>query len=169
MKREVATGIQDFETLRVERRFYVDKTNFIQEWWKGGDSLTLITRPRRFGKTLNMSMLNCFFSDRYKNRGELFEGLKVWEDPELRKEQGKWPVIFLTFAGIKGATYQSTMVQIKKYLVKLFSQYPGLYASEKTDGNKRLALRNITERMSEEDAVLSLNLLSTLLEMEKRF
>ena len=64
MKREVATGIQDFETLRVERRFYVDKTNFIQEWWKGGDSLTLITRPRRFGKTLNMSMLNRFFINR---------------------------------------------------------------------------------------------------------
>ena len=86
MKREVATGIQDFESLRVNQRFYVDKTDFIRKWWNGGDAVTLITRPRRFGKTLNMSMLNCFFSSKYENRGELFEGLKVWEDPVMREQ-----------------------------------------------------------------------------------
>ena len=95
MKRTVAIGVQDFEGLREDRCFYVDKTNFITEWWKGKDSVTLITRPRRFGKTLNMSMMNCFFSNRYANRGDLFEGLKVWEDPDMCKEQGTWPVIFL--------------------------------------------------------------------------
>ena len=81
--------------------FYVDKTGLIREWWKGGDAVTVIARPRRFGKTLNMSMLNCFFSNRYAGRGDLFEELKVWEDPELREEQGKWPVLFLSFANIK--------------------------------------------------------------------
>ena len=105
MERVIATGVQDFEKLRVNQRFYVDKTDFISKWWNGGDDVTLITRPRRFGKTLNMSTLNCFFSQKYANRGELFEGLKVWEDADLRAQQGKWPVIFLSFAGIKGRTY----------------------------------------------------------------
>ena len=76
-KRKIATGNQDFENMRVNKRFYVDKTDFIREWWNGADSVTLITRPRRFGKTLNMSMMKCFFSNEYANRGELFEGLKV--------------------------------------------------------------------------------------------
>ena len=105
MKRVIATGIQDFEAMRVNGDFYVDKTDFIREWWNGRDIVTLITRPRRFGKTLNMSMMNCFFSNKYENRGELFEGLQVWKRPELKEQQGKWPVIFLSFAGIKGTTY----------------------------------------------------------------
>ena len=100
MKREIATGVQDFESLRINNRFYVDKTNFLRDWWRGGDAVTLITRPRRFGKTMNMSTLNCFFSNRYAGRQDLFEGLKVWEDPGMREHQGKWPVIFLCFAGI---------------------------------------------------------------------
>ena len=88
MKRVIATGVQDFESLRINNRFYVDKTDFIREWWNGGDAVTLITRPRRFGKTLNMSMLNCFFSGKYANRGDLFEGLRVWDDPEgLRQKE----------------------------------------------------------------------------------
>lgn len=74
--------------------YYVDKTDFIKEWWDSGDDVTLITRPRRFGKTLNMSMLNCFFSNKYANRGDLFEGLSIWEDEEYRKIQGTYPVIF---------------------------------------------------------------------------
>ena len=106
MKREIATGIQDFESIRVNRRFYVDKTDFISKWWNGGDVATLITRPRRFGKTLNMSTLNCFFSNKFENRSDLFEGLKIWEDVSMREQQGKWPVIFLSFAGIKGTTYE---------------------------------------------------------------
>ena len=118
MEKVVATGVQDFEKLRVHQRFYVDKTDFIRKWWKGRDAVTLITRPRRFGKTLNMSTLNCFFSNKYENRGELFEGLKVWEDAEMREQQGKWPVIFLSFAGIKGTTYEDMMIQMKKALMK---------------------------------------------------
>ncbi len=164
MKREVGTGIQDFEKLRIIKGFYVDKTDFIQEWWQGKDDVTLITRPRRFGKTLNMSMLNCFFSSRYAGRGELFKGLRVWEDPAMRREQGKWPVIFLSFAGIKGASYASAIIQMKKILVKLFSAHPDLYQTDKLDRNERIALSRITEDMGEEDAAMALNLLSTLLE-----
>ena len=96
MKMEIAAGNQDFEYLRKNNGFYVDKTEFIRKWWKGLDVVTLITRPRRFGKTLNMSTLNCFFSSKYENRGELCEGLKVWKDTDMQEQQGKWPVIFLT-------------------------------------------------------------------------
>ena len=164
MKREISTGAQDFEGLRKKNYFYVDKTDFITKWWKGGDIATLITRPRRFGKTLNMSMLNCFFSNKFDNRGELFEGLKVWEDADMREQQGKWPVIFLSFAGIKGATYQDTIIQMKKLLTRLFLTFPELDRYEGFARNEKLALEKISEDMSDTDAALSINLLSSLLE-----
>ena len=164
MKRVIATGIQDFEKLRVNQRFYVDKTAFISEWWNGGDDVTLITRPRRFGKTLNMSMINCFFSNKYENRGDLFEGLNVWENTNLQDQQGKWPVIFLSFAGIKGETYEDTMVQMKKLLTKLYLNFPELYRYDGFEKNEKLALENICEKMTDTDAAFSVNLLSGLLQ-----
>ena len=106
MAREIATGVQDFRELREKHAFYVDKTAFIREWWNGLDSVTLITRPRRFGKTLNMSMLECFFSNKYEDRADLFEGLDVWKDEKFRELQGTYPVIFLSFAGVKQDTYE---------------------------------------------------------------
>ena len=164
MEKVIATGSQDFEYLRKNNGFYVDKTDFIRKWWKGLDSVTLITRPRRFGKTLNMSTLNCFFSQKYANRGEIFEGLKVWEDADLRAQQGKWPVIFLSFAGIKGRTYDDTMVQMKKLLTKLYLEFPELYRYEGFENNERQSLIKICEDMSDTEAALSVNLLSGLLQ-----
>ena len=101
MARTVAIGHQDFEQVRKNDWFYIDKTGFIKEWWGRGDSVTLITRPRRFGKTLNMSMTEQFFSVDYAGRGDLFEGLSIWEDEKYRKLQGTYPVIFLSFASVK--------------------------------------------------------------------
>lgn len=95
MKKVISIGKQDFAYIRENDCFYVDKTSLIKEWWEGKDDVTLITRPRRFGKTLNMSMLNCFFSNQYQNRGDLFEGLFIWEDETYRKLQGTYPVYFL--------------------------------------------------------------------------
>ena len=88
MLRRVSIGSQNFEKIRINNIFYVDKTFFIKEWWEAADDVTLITRPRRFGKTLNMSMLEQFFSIDYAGRNELFEGLSVWEDEKYRKLQG---------------------------------------------------------------------------------
>lgn len=99
MARTVGIGHQDFEKVRVSNNFYVDKTHFISEWWSSGDEVTLITRPRRFGKTLNMSMLEKFFSVSYKDRGDLFEGLSIWQDEKYRSLQGKYPVLFLKLCG----------------------------------------------------------------------
>ena len=164
MKREIGTGVQDFESLRVNQRFYVDKTDFIREWWNGGDAVTLITRPRRFGKTLNMSTLNCFFSNKYEGRSDLFDGLKVWDDPAMREQQGKWPVIFLSFAGVKGETFASTIKQIKNVLVRLFSAHAELYRTDLLDRNEQEALDRIRADMDDDDAAMSLNLLSALLE-----
>ncbi|MCI9008168.1 MAG: AAA family ATPase, partial [Lachnospiraceae bacterium] len=73
MARTISIGCQDFETIRRGGYFYIDKTEFLSEWWEGGDSVTLITRPRRFGKTLNMSMTEKFFSVQYAGQGELFQ------------------------------------------------------------------------------------------------
>ena len=101
MARTVAIGIQDFENLRKNNCFYIDKTSFIKEWWESMDSVTLITRPRRFGKTLNMSMLDYFFSVNHAGRGDLFEGLEIWEEEKYRELQGTYPVIYLSFANVK--------------------------------------------------------------------
>ena len=110
MGRTISIGAQSFEFIRKNDYFFIDKTGFIKEWWENGDAVTLITRPRRFGKTLNLDMMNCFFSRAYEGRGELFEGLSIWEDKspggdyKFRGLQGSYPVIFLSFAGIKGQT-----------------------------------------------------------------
>ena len=76
----VGIGNQDFEIIQKKHYFYVDKTKFIKEWWETGDHVTLITRPRRFGKTLTMSMVKQFFSVKYAGRENLFEGLAIWDD-----------------------------------------------------------------------------------------
>lgn len=93
MARTVGIGIQNFEKLIMENSFYLDKTDFIRQWWENRDDVTLITRPRRFGKTLNMNMLERFLSKEYAGQGEIFKGLSIWEDEKYRNLQGTYPVI----------------------------------------------------------------------------
>ncbi len=120
MARTVGIGLQDFEKIRRNDYFYVDKTDFIREWWESGDDVTLITRPRRFGKTLNMSMTEQFFSLRYANRSDLFEGLSIWKDEEFRCLQGTYPVIKLSFANVKERSYPATKKRIGQLLTDLY-------------------------------------------------
>ena len=112
MGRTVAIGIQSFEKIREENYFYVDKTSFIKEWWESGDDVTLISRPRRFGKTLNMSMMEQFFSLDYAGRADLFEGLSIWTEEKYRELQGTYPVISLSFARVKEQDYHTTEKRI---------------------------------------------------------
>ena len=112
MARTVGIGIQSFDKVRENQYFYIDKTSFIKEWWESGDDVTLITRPRRFGKTLNMSMVEEFFSVDYAGRGDLFEGLSIWEEEKYRKMQGTYPVISLSFARVKETNYADTRERI---------------------------------------------------------
>lgn len=105
MARTIAIGVQDFGKMIQNQYFYIDKTAFIKEWWKNGDEVTLITRPRRFGKTLTMSMLEYFFSVDFADRRDLFQGLAIWKEEKFCRMQGTYPVIFLSFADVKGKNY----------------------------------------------------------------
>ena len=118
----VNIGIQRFDKLREQGSFYIDKTDFIREWWETGSDVTLITRPRRFGKTLNMSMLECFFSNQYAGRSDLFEGLSVWREEKYRSLQGTYPVIFLSFANIKAVDYKKMKYSITKVIADLYEK-----------------------------------------------
>ena len=122
----ISIGNQGFDDIRGNQCFYIDKTAFIKEWWDTKDVVTLITRPRRFGKTLNMNMLNCFFSNRYAGRGDLFEGLSIWEDEKYRQLQGTYPVIFISFADVKQADCGEAIWKIKKIITNIYQQYAWL-------------------------------------------
>ncbi|MCI8664960.1 MAG: AAA family ATPase [Hungatella sp.] len=121
MARTVGIGIQSFEKIIVNNYFYIDKTDFIKEWWENGDDVTLITRPRRFGKTLNMNMLERFLSVKYKGQGEIFEGMSIWKEEKYRRLQGTYPVIFLSFADIK----ESTAFGTKKRICQIIEEKRG--------------------------------------------
>ena len=164
MAKRVAIGIQSFEKLREGNYFYVDKTDFIREWWDSGDDVTLITRPRRFGKTMNMSMVEAFFSVDYADRGDLFEGLSIWENEKYRKIQGTYPVIFLSFARIKEKTYEGTREKICEVLRNLYIQYSFVRDGEKmTAADKRFFDSVLEADMRETVATSSLYQLSDYL------
>ena len=141
MAKVISIGNQSFESIREKDNFYVDKTNFIKEWWDNDDIVTLITRPRRFGKTLNMSMLECFFSNKYKDRGDLFEGLEIWNDEKYRKLQGTYPVIFLSFAEIKQNNYNDAVEKIKRIVCEVCQQFEFL---KNWDGLTEIEKKNIS-------------------------
>ena len=145
----VSIGNQGFDDIRENKYFYIDKTGLIKEWWSSGDAVTLITRPRRFGKTLNMSMLNCFFSNRYANRGDLFEGLSVWEDEKYRQLQGTYPVIFLSFADVKQNDLQGALWKIKKIIFNIYQQYAWLGSWEGLMAVEREQFAGITPDMED--------------------
>ena len=141
MAKVISIGNQSFESIREKDNFYIDKTNFIREWWDNDDTVTLITRPRRFGKTLNMSMLECFFSNKYKDRGDLFEGLEIWNDEKYHKLQGTYPVIFLSFAEIKQNNYNDAVEKIKRIVCEVCQQFEFL---KNWDGLTEIEKKNIS-------------------------
>ncbi|MDD7333774.1 MAG: AAA family ATPase [Lachnospiraceae bacterium] len=163
MGKTVAIGIQNFEKLIQDGYFYIDKTDFIREWLESGDSVTLITRPRRFGKTLNMSMLEAFFSVEYAGRGELFEGLSIWEDEKYRVLQGTYPVIFLSFANVKETDFKTTSYRIRQLLMKQYEKHAFLRESNYLSEAEKDYFDRMRAGMSEEDAPLALYQLSDFL------
>ena len=163
MAKRVAIGIQSFEKLRVGNYFYVDKTDFIREWWDSGDDVTLITRPRRFGKTMNMSMLEAFFSVDYADRRELFEGLSIWENEKYREIQGTYPVIFLSFANAKETDYGTTSYRIRQLLMKLYEKHSYLRSCDLLSDAEKKYFERMASDMSEVDAPLALYQLSDYL------
>ncbi len=162
--RVVSIGNQDFEDVIEKNDFYVDKTRFIKEWWENRDSVTLITRPRRFGKTLLMSMVEKFFSLEYKEKSCLFEGLRIFEEDRYRKLQGTYPVIFLSFASMKESRFEDFYERVQNLLADLFRKYKYLLKSNKLgDEDKELLTSFLTRKARRADMVESLCLLSDCL------
>ena len=163
MARSVGIGHEDFAVVRESNNFYVDKTNFIQEWWESNDRVTLITRPRRFGKTLNMSMLENFFSVNYAGRSDLFEGLSVWENEQYRNLQGSYPVIFLSFANVKETSYKDAKKKICYIIEKLYNRCGFLMEGTILNEKEKQFIRNVCADMEEYVATSSLGTLSEYL------
>ena len=163
MARTIGIGVQSFEKIRERNYFYIDKTDFIREWWESGDDVTLINRPRRFGKTLNMSMLDMFFSVDYADRGDLFEGLSIWEKEEYRNIQGTYPVISLSFANVKENMYETTRKKICQLLTKQYNKYSFLLDSGLLGQNDIDYFKRVSEDMDDSDSSLALYQLSDYL------
>ena len=164
MKKVISIGIQGFSDLREQDCFFVDKTNFIKEWWENRDVVTLITRPRRFGKTLNMSMLDCFFSNKYANRADLFEGLSIWQNETYRKLQGTYPVIFLSFAAVKAGNLEDAKTQIKQEIARLYWENRNLMKEDIFGEDERELYYRTTVKMDDVTAQDSLRNLSVWME-----
>ena len=163
MSQTVSLGAQDFAYIRENDCFFVDKTDFIREWWENKDAVTLITRPRRFGKTLNLSMMECFFSVAYKNRSDLFKGLSIWKKEEYRKLQGTYPVIYMSFANIKGSTFQSAREGIIQSLVRLYGKYAHIRNAEFMSQQDQEFFDSVRLEMSDTTAALAVSSLSDYL------
>lgn len=164
MARTVSIGAQNFADIRELNCFLVDKTDFIRRWWRSNDQATLICRPRRFGKTLNMNMLECFFSERYAGRADLFEGLSVWDDVALCEEQGAWPVISLSFAGIKETLYSTAVFRLCEILGQAFTRHAYLEQSPALNEAERAYVCRMRTDMTEAEAPSSLLHLCVYLE-----
>ncbi len=160
MARTVGIGIQSFDKLIGNQYLYIDKSNFIREWWESGDDVTLITRPRRFGKTLNMNMLERFLSIEFAGQGEVFMGLSIWKDEKYRNLQGTWPVIFLSFADVKANTFAMAREKICMLIKEVYRKYDFLLAEGSLkEGETELFRRTLTG-MTDSEAAYSLKNLS---------
>lgn len=160
MKQTISIGAQSFEFIRKNHCFLVDKTGLIREWWENADSVTLITRPRRFGKTLNLDMLDCFFSKKYEGRADLFEGTAIWEEEKYRRLQGTYPVIFLSFANIKGAAFEEAKLAIKHVLAKLYEIHRYVRDGEGMGKTEQDFFDSVSPKMTDDVAVFALHNLS---------
>lgn len=163
MPRVISTGAQDFKQLISSDCFYVDKTLFIKEWWESRDIVTLITRPRRFGKTLNMSMLNCFWNIKYQGQGELFRNLDIWKEEKYRELQGSYPVISLSFARVKEKSYVDTIRRICQILTEIYNRHVFLLEGNLLTEEERHYFRSVKDDMDEIVASAALHRLSEYL------
>lgn len=159
----IAIGIQNFKDLIRNQYFYIDKTSFIQEWWESGDSVTLITRPRRFGKTLNMSMTEYFFSLKHADESSLFQNLDIWKNDRYRSLQGTYPVISLSFANIKETNYKDARKKICQLLAELYTDYAFLLKENVLETEEQKFFRRVSVDMDDVDAAMAIHYLSKYL------
>ena len=163
MARTVGIGHQNFEQLITNDNFYVDKTLFIKEWWENQDAVTLITRPRRFGKTLMMNTVERFFSAEYAGQGELFEGLAIWKEEKYRKLQGTYPVIFLSFAEAKDKSFSKMRKTLCQLIAEEYTRHMFLLEGDVLNEQQKDTFLRKHVDMEDVDAVPALRQLSEYL------
>ena len=164
MARTISIGAQGFEDLRANGYFYVDKTGFVRDWWQGGDSVTLVCRPRRFGKTLNLDTVRCFLSTEFAGRGEeLFGGLDAWADPTMRALQGTVPVVAMSFARVKGETLAETLDGLRRVIRTAVRAHDYLRGSGALTDDDRSFLARVSDDMPTSVAVDAVNQLCSML------
>ena len=165
MKRKVSIGYQEYDEVIMNQLFYVDKTRFIREWWENGDKVTLIARPRRFGKTLTMSMIKQFFSTEYKDRNDLFEKMEIWscENGKFREMQGKYPVIALSFSDIKETSYEQARKKIGEGIVDLYNHFDYLLQGDVLNAREKEYFTSVSSDMDDSEISISLRRLSNYL------
>ena len=148
MARTVSIGRQGFEDIRRSGSFYVDKTGFIRDWWQAEDDVTLVCRPRRFGKTLMLDTVRCFLSLDFAGRGEeLFGGLEVWGDPSMRALQGTVPLVHVSFADCKGPTLEDALALMRSELSAAVRTHGYLLSSDAVDPVDRAFLAGVSDDM----------------------
>lgn len=155
----VSIGLQDFGEIQTLNTFYIDKTHFIEEWWNTKDKVTLITRPRRFGKTLTMSMVEYFFSVEHKDAG-LFENLAIWEKQEYRDLQGTYPVISISFSDIKENSFQQVRNKICEIIVDLYNHYDFLAEGELLNQREKEYFYKVSSSMEDSEISIAIRRLS---------
>ena len=143
MRKKLPIGIDSFEKLRTNDFYYVDKTGFIADLLRDWGEVNLFTRPRRFGKTLNMSMLKCFFE--IGTDKSLFDGLKIAEDKALCAEyQGQFPVIFISLKSVDGLTFEAAAAALRRLIGREASRFGFLLQSNRLDTDDKKLYRALT-------------------------
>ena len=167
---KLPVGIENFEEIRRNQYYYIDKTKLIEQLFDSLGKVSLFTRPRRFGKTLNMNMLKCFFE--VGTDPSLFDGLYITENEELCKQhQGQYPVIFLSLKNVEGRDFESAKYQMMELISKEAIRHSSLRESKALDENAKKAYEALTTfeggryQMTEESLLSSLQTLSELLSM----
>ena len=164
----IGIGISDFKMLRLRKNYYIDKTMYIKHIVDNQAGVILVTRPRRFGKTLNMSTLRYYFDCTIKDSKELFEGLKIMEQgEEYTSKLGYYPVIYVTLKDVRSTNFEKMLIQLKTELVEIYIDHAYLLKSEKLlDVEKEMFSKILNLRAEEIDMQNALKLLVRLLYKE---
>ena len=160
----IGIGISDFKSLRIRNNYFIDKTMYIKDIIDNQSGVVLITRPRRFGKTLNMSMLKYFFDCDVKDAKELFKGLKIMEqDEKYTSKLGAYPCIYLTMKDLNVSTYEYMIMQLRTAMMEIYFEKRYLLEKEMPDGERETYNRMLGAKANEMEILNSVKLLSKLL------
>ena len=160
----IGIGISDFKALRLRNNYFIDKTLFIKDIIDNQSGVVLITRPRRFGKTLNMSMLRYFFDCNVKEGKDLFNGLKIMEqDEKYTSKLGAYPCIYLTMKDLNVGTYEYMLMQLRTAMMEIYFEKRFLLEGDIPEGEKETYNRMLSAKANEMEILNSVKMLSKLL------